>query len=128
MSSKTICCRIADKDSLLSAFGPYGGPAAFSPVINTDVLRNTFSLGKGNDIAHNYEPDYIFGIGISDFPACSVSGLMIRNNIVRVQSIYNTDGVNGISAAVVEQNQANWQPTFYTVGLLIRDNTPPPEL
>ncbi len=26
---------------LISAFGPYGGPAAFGPVLNTDVLRNT---------------------------------------------------------------------------------------
>jgi hypothetical protein len=113
---------------LLSAFGPYGGPAAFSPVINTDVLRNKLTLGDDTMIAHNYEPDYIFGIGISDFPGCSVSGLMVRDNIVAsVQSIYNTDGVNGITANVVEHNQAYWQPTFPTVGLLIQDNTPPLE-
>jgi hypothetical protein len=111
---------------LISAFGPYGGPAAYSPVINTDVLRNTFSLGEGNDIAQNYQPNYIWGIGISDFPGCSVSGLMIRNNQVpSVQSIFNTDGVNGDNAVIVEHNQANWQPGLTTTGLLVQDNTPP---
>ena len=33
---------------LISAFGPYGGPAAYGPVMNTDVLRNTLAVGEGN--------------------------------------------------------------------------------
>ena len=41
--------------------------------------------------------------------------------------IYNTDGVNGISANVVEQNIANWAPPFPTPGFLIQNNTPPPD-
>jgi hypothetical protein len=111
---------------LISALGPYGGPAAFGPVINTDVLRNTLAVGSGTMIARDTNP-YIWGIGIQDFPGCLVSGLMIRQNTVpSVNVIYNTDGVNGISANVIEQNQAYWQPTFVTPGFLIQDNSPPP--
>jgi hypothetical protein len=33
---------------LISAFGPYGVHAALGPVMNTDVLRNTISLGAGD--------------------------------------------------------------------------------
>jgi hypothetical protein len=111
---------------LISAFGPYGGPAAYGPVMNTDVLRNTLALGAGNLIAHD-EGNYIWGIGIQDFPGCLLSGLMIRDNVVpSVNVIYNTDGVNGISANVIEQNLAYWQPTFPTPGFLVQDNSPPP--
>jgi hypothetical protein len=111
---------------LISGFGPYGGPAAFGPVINTDVLRNAIAVGAGTMIARDANP-YIWGIGIQDFPGCLLSGLMIRNNTVpSMNVIYNTDGVNGISANVIEQNQAYWQPTFSTPGLLIQDNSPPP--
>jgi hypothetical protein len=111
---------------LISAFGPYGGPAAYGPVINTDVLRNTLAVGKGNLITPDYG-NYIWGIGIQDFPGCLLSGLMVRNNVVPSQQvIYNTDGVNGISGNVIELNQANWQPTFPTPGFLIQDNSPPP--
>jgi len=111
---------------LISAFGPYGGPAAYGPVINTDVLRNTIAVGKGDLIFPDANP-YLAGIGIQDFPGCLLSGLMIRDNVVpSVNVIFNTDGVNGISANVIEQNQAYWEPTFYTPGLLVQDNTPPP--
>jgi hypothetical protein len=110
---------------LISAFGPYGGPAAYGPVMNTDVLRNTIALGAGNLITHD-QGNYIWGIGIQDFPGCLLSGLMIRDNVVpSINVIYNTDGVNGISANVIEQNQANWQPTFPTPGFLVQDNSPP---
>ena len=113
---------------LISAFGPYGGPAAYGPVMNTDVLRNILTVGDGNFIFRDSGIIYLWGIGIQDFPGCSVSGLMIRNNAVTaVQTIYNTDGVNGISANIVEQNQALWAPTFPTPGLLIQDNSPPPD-
>lgn len=116
----------AGQGILISAFGPYGGPAAFGPVMNTDVLRNVINVGAGNLIALDQFP-YIWGIGIQDFPGCLLSGLMVRNNVVpSVQVIYNTDGVNGISANVIEQNQANWERTFPTPGFLVQDNTPPP--
>jgi hypothetical protein len=111
---------------LISAFGPYGGPASFAPVIDTDVLRNKLAAGNGNFIFQDVNL-YIWGIGIQDFPGCLVSGLMIRDNSVPpINAIYNTDGVNGISANVIEQNQANWQPTFPTPGFLVQDNSPPP--
>jgi hypothetical protein len=111
---------------LISAYGPYGGPAGLGPVMNTDVLRNTIAVGDDTYIFHD-NGDYIAGIGIQDFPGCGISGLMVRNNTVPlINVIYNTDGDNGISANVVEQNIANWQPTFPTPGFLVQDNTPPP--
>jgi hypothetical protein len=111
---------------LISAFGPYGGPAAYGPVMNTDVLRNKIALGAGDLITPD-QGNYIWGIGIQDFPGCLLSGLMIRGNVVpSVNVIYNTDGVNGISANVIEQNLAYWQPTFPTPGFLVQDNSPPP--
>jgi hypothetical protein len=112
---------------LISAFGPYGGPAAYGPVMNTDVLRNTITPGNGNFIFQDFGVD-LFGIGIQDFPGCGVSGLMIRDNAVTaLNTIYSTDGVGGISAVVVEQNRAFWAPSFPTPGFLIQDNSPPPD-
>jgi hypothetical protein len=32
----------------LCGIGPYGGPAAFNPIINTDVLRNQIEVGDGD--------------------------------------------------------------------------------
>jgi hypothetical protein len=113
---------------LISAFGPYGGPAGLGPVMNGDVLRNTIAVGDDTYIFHDYG-DYVVGIGIQDFPGCGVSGLMVRNNTVpSIQRIFNTDGLNGVSANVVAQNIAYWQPTFTSPweGFLIEDNTPPP--
>jgi hypothetical protein len=111
---------------LISAFGPYGGPASYGPVINTDVLRNTIALGGGNLIALD-EGLYLWGIGIQDFPGCLLSGLMIRDNVVpAINTVFSADGVNGISANVIEQNQAHWDPTFPIPGFLIQDNSPPP--
>jgi hypothetical protein len=94
--------------------------------MNTDVLRNTIAVGAGDLIFPDANP-YLAGIGISDFPGCLLSGLMIRDNVVAaVNSIFSTDGLNGISANVIEQNQANWVPTFAIPGFLIQDNSPPP--
>jgi hypothetical protein len=53
---------------LIAAFGPYGGPAAYGPVINTDVLRNTIAVGKGELIFPDRVPN-VAGIGIRIFPA-----------------------------------------------------------
>ena len=99
---------------LISAFGPYGGPAAYGPVMNTDVLRNTIAVGAGISLLRPGQPS---GIGIQDMPGCLLSGLMVRDNVVpSMNVIYNTDGVNGISANVIEHNQANWEPAFPTPG------------
>jgi hypothetical protein len=113
---------------LISAFGSYGGPAGYGPVMNTDVLRNTIAVGAGNLIyPDQLQYGYLDGIGMQDMPGCLLSGLMIRGNVVpSVNVIYSTDGVNGISANVIEQNQANWEPAFPTPGFLVQDNSPPP--
>jgi hypothetical protein len=111
---------------LIAAFGPYGGPASYGPVINTDVLRNTVAVGAGNFIFPSAYSNNA-GIGISDFPGCLLSGLMIRDNVVAsINSIFSTDGLNGVSANVIEQNRAYWVPTFAIPGFLIQDNFPPP--
>jgi hypothetical protein len=110
---------------LISAFGSYGGPAGYGPVMNTDVLRNTIAVGAANLIYQDVYPSFV-GIGMQDMPGCLLSGLMIRDNVVpSVNVIYSTDGVNGISANVIEQNQANWEPAFPTPGFLVQDNSPP---
>jgi hypothetical protein len=112
---------------LISAYGPYGGPAAYGPVMNTDVLRNTIAVGAGNLFYRDVYPSFL-GIGMQDMPGCLLSGLMVRDNLVpSVNVIYSTDGVGGISANVIEHNQANWEHSFPTPGFLVQDNTPPPE-
>ena len=59
-------------------------------------------------------------------PGCLLSGLMIRSNAVTsMNTIYSTNGLNGISANVIEQNRAYWAPTFAIPGFLIEDNSPP---
>ena len=111
---------------LISAFGPYGGPAAYGPVMNTDVLRNTIAVGAGNFIWHSVNTN-IAGIGVQVFPGCLESGLLIRNNVVAsIDTIYNTDGLNGVNGNLIEQNQAIWNPTFSDPQFLIQDNSPPP--
>jgi hypothetical protein len=110
---------------LISAFGPYGGPASYGPVIDTDVLRNTVTAGAGNFIVPS-PYNNVAGIGILDMPGCLLSGLMIRNNgVTSMNTIYSTNGLNGISANVIEQNRAYWAPTFAIPGFLIEDNSAP---
>ena len=111
---------------LIAAYGPYGGPAAYGPVMNTDVLRNTIAVGAGDLIAYDHG-SYVWGIGIKDFPGCLLSGLMVRDNVVpSVNFIYSANGVNGVSASVIEQNTAYWKPTSSIPGFLVQDNLPPP--
>jgi hypothetical protein len=111
---------------LISAFGPYGGPAAYGPVMNTDVLRNTLAVGAGTFIWSSVNTN-IAGIGVQDMPGCGESGLLIRANVVpSIDTIFNTDGLNGVNANLIEQNQANWNPTFPDVQFLVQDNSPPP--
>ena len=105
---------------LIAAYGPYGGPAAYGPVMNTDVLRNTIAVGAGDLIAYDHG-SYVWGIGIKDFPGCLLSGLMVRDNVVpSVNFIYSANGVNGVSASVIEQNTAYWEPTFRSPVFLFR--------
>jgi hypothetical protein len=112
---------------LISAFGSYGGPAGYGPVMNTDVLRNTIAPGAGNYIWHSVNTN-VAGIGIQDMPGCLESGLVIRDNVVSaLEAIYNTDGLNGVNANLIEQNLAYWTPTFATSQFLVQDNSPPPD-
>jgi len=67
----------------------------------------------------------VAGIGILDMPGCLLSGLVIRDNVVPpLETIFSTNGLNGISANLIEQNQANWFPTWSIPGFLVQDNTP----
>ena len=107
---------------MISAFGPYGGPAAYGPVINTDVLRNSISEGAGNLMIPSVNTN-MGGIVIQDMPGCLISGLLIRDNVVAPKrTISSTNGLNGISAVLIEQNRANWFPTFPIPGFLIQSN------
>jgi hypothetical protein len=111
----------------VSAFGPYGGPASYGPVIDTDILRNTITVGQGNDIYDAPNSNYS-GIGVQDMPGCLMSGLMVRANVVpAVNTIFSTNGVNGVNATIVEQNKANTAWWLIVPGFLIQDNSPPPE-
>jgi hypothetical protein len=107
---------------MISAYGPYGGPASYGPVINTDVLRNSISEGVGNLITSSVNTN-LAGIVIQDMPGCLVSGLLIRDNVVPAkQTISSVDGLNGISAVLIEHNRGNWLPTFPIPGFLIQGN------
>ena len=110
---------------LLSAFGPYGGPASYGPVMGTDVLRNTSEVGDGNYISYNPDSNYA-GIGIQDMPGCLVSGMMIRDNVVPSRNtIFSTNGVNGINGVVIEQNKADLFFQWLPPGFLIQNNSLP---
>jgi hypothetical protein len=107
---------------LLSAFGPYGGPASYGPIMNTEVLRNTIQAGDATDI-WNVPNTNIAGIGLQDFPGRLFSGVMVRDNIVSsLNTIFSTNGVNGINGVVIEHNQANTSFMLTVPGLLIQDN------
>jgi hypothetical protein len=107
---------------MISAYGPYGGPASYGPVINTDVLRNSITEGTGNFMTSSINTN-LAGIVIQDMPGCLVSGLLIRDNLVPAkQTISSVDGLNGISAVLIEHNRGNWLPTFPIPGFLIQNN------
>ncbi len=111
---------------LLWGYGPYGGPEAYPPIMNTDLLRNQIEVGEGNFITSESIENYNYaGIGIYDGPGIVVSGLMVRQNVLpSIQSIYSTNGVNGISANVIEENHAKWVGLATPIpGFLIQDNT-----
>lgn len=109
---------------LVSAFGPYGGPAAYGPVLDTDVLDNTISTGRGDLIQESADTN-IAGIGISDMPGVLLSGLLVRGNVVTPENtIYVTDGWNQLTGALVEGNDANLDLAPYGViqGISVLNN------
>jgi hypothetical protein len=53
---------------------------------------------------------------------------MVRDNIVpSMNTIFSTNGVNGISGVLVEHNQANMNFMFTVPGFVVQDNLPPPQ-
>ena len=111
---------------LVGDSGPYGGPAAFNPVMNSDVLRNEIAVGSGNFIVPS-PSENAGGIGILDNWGVMISGAIIRHNeLPTLQTIYDTNGWNGINAIVIERNTANWVgPGFSVPGFLVQNNVSP---
>lgn len=110
---------------LISAFGEYGGPAGYAPVIDTDVLRNTIQPGQGTLIQPSVDTN-VAGIGILDMPGVLLSGLLVRGNQVTAENtIYITNGWNQLSGALVEGNHANLflAPYGPLQGISILNNT-----
>ena len=110
----------------ISAYGPYGGPAGFGQLLEVDVLRNELDVGVGTMITPSQNSN-IGGIGVMQGYGSIVSGAMIRQNAVTdIQSIYATNGTTGISAVVIDDNQANWVgPVNSVPGYLSEDNVTP---
>jgi hypothetical protein len=108
---------------LVAAYGAYGGPAGFSQALDNEVLRNTIAVGAGDLIVHAVHTN-AGGIGERQGYGTIISGLLIRDNLVpHLQSIYTTNGLTGINAILIEQNQAN--TVFPELpGFLVQDNTP----
>jgi hypothetical protein len=108
-------------------FGPYGGYQNYFSTFNTEVYRNIFSVGSGEWIMQKTTNSGA-GLGIGDQPGCVVSGLLFRKNVIPSdQAIYVTNGVNGISANLVEDNQAvifNLSQ-YLDYGFLVQGNVPP---
>jgi hypothetical protein len=106
------------------AYGPYGGPEAFGPVLNADILRNVISVGTGNYIVPSPNTNR-GGIGVFDGYGCISSGEMIRDNVLpSIQTFYNTNGFNGVSATVIENNVGKWYGPN-SEQFLVQNNTAP---
>jgi hypothetical protein len=111
---------------MLLAQGPYGGQAAFPPLINTDVLRNKIEDGSGNLIL-TAPLRNVSGVGIFNGYGTMISGMMIRDNTVSpTQTIFSTNGEMGINANVIERNRAYWvDPAGMVPGFLVQNNVTP---
>jgi hypothetical protein len=70
----------------------------------------------------------VSGIVLLDNPGLLLSGMMVRDNLVPSRgTISSSNGVNGVSAVIVEQNQAYLSFDLRVPGFLLQDNMPPPE-
>ena len=89
------------------AFGPYGGPADFQTTFDTDILRNTINVGSEKWFTGSIDNN-VGGIGVFDNPGCAISGLLIRGNSVPYeQTMFSSNGLNGLNVTVIENNHAN---------------------
>ncbi len=92
---------------LLWGFGPYGGPAGYGSVVNFTALRNVNAEGDGTKLVNSAQTNK-GGIGVFDIDGCVVSGVLIRDNTVTpMQTIYSTNGWEGLNAVVIDSNDAN---------------------
>ena len=107
----------------VESFGPYAG---FGPTFNVDVLRNTISVGEGDRITASPN-DNVAGVGFMQAYGGVLSGIMVRENeVAPIQSIYSTNGIKGVSAVLIEQNQGDWVgPNPSIPGYLAEDNSIP---
>jgi hypothetical protein len=107
----------------VSGYGPYGGPAAFPPMMDSEILRNTIAVGAGDVIVPF--PSGWAGIGIFDGYGSVVSGLMVRDNVVPDAQIMWTLGDVGLNAVVVEENIGKWFGSTKVPGLYVWNNANP---
>jgi len=104
------------------AIGPYGGPAAFGPVLNATMLRNHLSVGRGDLIVESENANK-GGIGISNCYGTVVVGSVIRGNTVpSSQTLFWTNNFIGTSGVLVEQNNALWWSKDIPPGYLVQNN------
>jgi len=110
----------------LAGIGPYGGPADFGPIMNTDILRNQIAIGSGDFITYSPNENR-GGIGIVDNYGIMISGLMVRDNVLpAIQTIYASNGWQGINGNMIEKNNADWIGfSFPVAGFLVQNNVSP---
>lgn len=113
----------AGRGILLRAYGPYGGPSAFGPVLNATVVRNQLTVGRGDLIVPSQKTN-VGGIGVFNGYGTVVVGSIIRDNTVpSIETVYNTNGNNGIDGVIVENNSALWFNNATPQGYLIQGNS-----
>ena len=110
----------------LAGIGPYAGPADFGPIMNTDILRNHIAIGSGDLLTDSLNENR-GGIGIVDNYGIMISGLMVRDNVLpAIQTIYASNGWQGINADMIEKNNAEWIGFGFPVaGFLVQNNVSP---
>ena len=107
---------------LIWGITPYGG---YLSDFNLDILRNSLTMGTGRWIEDSTNNNKT-GIGIGDDDGCFVFGLLMRDNQVPYnQTIFPTNGVNGIAENMIEQNDANVIGMQNMPGYILQDNSPP---
>jgi hypothetical protein len=115
----------AGRGIIIQSYGPYGGPAGFSPALYTDVLRNIIAVGSG-DRFYSSPNENRAGIGLFNGYGTVMAGIMVRTNSVpSEETIYSTNGWNGVSGAVIEDNSAVWVPDTAPPAFLVQNNSVP---